>query len=456
MENTVFKKSILALVLLGLLITLAGSFMLRPTADDYWFGAYVAQHGVWGATVEFWNTWSSFVVGMFGVNVLVGLPLATLPLGISSAIPFWCGALSVGYISYKILMSRYTVSAEKKPWLFIVCTFIWLSFLFVDSMQFLMLTHHFKNRIALGIVHWQTLGVGYVFWMSVLMSLFLYFLQHTLPLWLTFVCAILWGVAMGMMGTAIVLSFLAVLFCVMCWQGYLKTLTKLKLIFYLTLMASSAVSTVASMKLSPGHTLRLVTVKSHVDFSFDGIVELFLFTFLPTFHRLSELYLNLGTVLTLGAMILFWLTLGKDVTVKPGMSSKQMALFLTFCCLVFAAVARFSQAFSYSKPWHFIPTFMVLYLSLFFWSHYIAQKLQKRVQSVQGITMAQRLLLGLLCIQCVFIAVGVSKIYEREKIWAVGPAPVRDGKDIEREDWLKYWNDLNKYREEPFEERKPQ
>ncbi len=455
MSDAIFRKSILYSLFLGLFITLAGVGYMRPTADDYWFSAYVAQYGVWGATLELWNTWTSFVFSALVTNVLVGLPLATLPLGISSAIPFWIASLTVAYISYAFLVARYVVPAENKLLLFCLCLFIWISFSFIDSLQFLMLTHHFKHRIALGIVHWQNLNAAYVFCTCLFILPFLYFFQTRLSLVVTFFFACVLGIAMGMMGIAVMLSFVSVTFCIMCWQGYFKQLSQQRLLFYIAFIVFSFVSTVWSMKLSPGHAIRMAKLEPNMDFTLERLTELFLFTFVPTLHRLSELYLNLGTVLTLGILVLFWLTIGKNIKLKPGMSTKHVALFITFMCFVFAAVTRFSQAFSYSKPWHFIPTFLLLHLSLFFWALCIAEKLQHKVQSEAGKTKAQWCFLILLCVHIAFTTAGVTSIYEREKLWAVGPAPVRDGNDIEKEIWLNYWNDLNTYRKTPFEERKP-
>jgi hypothetical protein len=71
---------------------------LRPAADDYCFGANVATFGVIKGVTHWWNSMSGFAFSLLLGSVLVGLPLATLPYWMASAIPFLCVSFLMGWL----------------------------------------------------------------------------------------------------------------------------------------------------------------------------------------------------------------------------------------------------------------------------------------------------------------------------------------------------------------------
>ena len=80
------------------------SHKLRPGSDDYCFGWISAQYGLIGGTAHWWNSWSGYLYLMFMASLLVGLPLAHLPFGIASAIPFLFSSVLLGVFMVGILM----------------------------------------------------------------------------------------------------------------------------------------------------------------------------------------------------------------------------------------------------------------------------------------------------------------------------------------------------------------
>ena len=96
---------------------------LRPAADDYCFGSVTAQYGVVDGVIYWWNNWSGFAFSMMLGNLLVGLPLAALPLSFASAIPF----LSVAFAMGLLLMSIAGLKLKLVSKIFFVCfiAFCW-------------------------------------------------------------------------------------------------------------------------------------------------------------------------------------------------------------------------------------------------------------------------------------------------------------------------------------------
>ena len=109
-EATRIGRAVAALLLVGaganLVWLVAVSRRLRPSADDYWFGAVVAEHGVIGGVAHWWATWSAYPVQLLLGNLLVGAPLVYLPVRLISAVPYLVALVLTGVVAERLLDLR--------------------------------------------------------------------------------------------------------------------------------------------------------------------------------------------------------------------------------------------------------------------------------------------------------------------------------------------------------------
>ena len=160
-----FGWSAVGLLLMVLGLVVAQSFKLRPITDDYCFGASAAN-GPLESLAE-WLTMSTGSPFSAALQVLLtGWPLATLPLGLSSAITYLASGLAVALLVTYLIGSSWKTGRLSTSLLVALFTLGWfLVFRVGQVLELRAGDDPIGNRswgFAEITTHWQTVNTGYV------------------------------------------------------------------------------------------------------------------------------------------------------------------------------------------------------------------------------------------------------------------------------------------------------
>jgi len=456
----------LGLILLGLIVWIAWqSQYLRPSGDDYCFGEVVANYGLYGGVVHWWNTWSGFLYMMFSGNLFVGLPLAFLPIEVASAAPFLAAAFGMA-ATFLFMQKRSSDHNFFNLFLVLIIIFCWWTFLWASPL--LRPRNYLLIQFANGLTHWQTLNGQYILVLEVLLlgfaSIHLLFLRNLLSFASRAIWTALLGILAGSVGTTLSLSILivsiiAIFFGLtplifprlraLCRGG----VSKINMQFFGILFTFTLLSMLICHLAAPGTFIRAQAINPNYSLSIDRILHVTSVTLFDGFRAWRQQSFNYGTLIVLALVSGAYFLGHKACWISSHRNSfKWTALFLTCFALLQCFINRLSEEFTYQAYWHYTSALVCTFLSVSFFGAYLGSRLA---------AMNIKYLVKIIFIIIFIISVGlgitanllmVKVIHERHVIWSVGPAPLEGISDIDGPSgWqMDCWKKLNSSWDNPI------
>lgn len=342
---------------------------IRPSADDYCAASGVLQSGIIGSAWSSYQSWSGDVLLILLNNVLVGAPLAYLPLWFSAVVPQVLSIVLFGAVIAKSIehcgRRRWLVAASFAP-------VSWVGFWWLQSSWSVVEVYPEHQHM---VTSWQTVSVSYViapliailFTLVVVDRLFYpkqaqdeFFFSKRV--WLS-----LFSLIIGLMGLTLSLTWLVLILTLSLMQR-LQFLVTPRDVPILRLAIPPWFLSFGISWWSPGLQQRrdfLEALESAPvqGWSVDTVVNWWL---LPTIRSwlTSAVSPSFLFALTIG----FLVASGFVLQVGPGRSSFQkksglIGVLLLALSLISAALARLGQASTYEAQWHFIPSRTFLLVS---------------------------------------------------------------------------------------------
>ena len=431
------------------------SHKLRPGSDDYCFGWISAQYGLIGGTAHWWNSWSGYLYLMFMASLLVGLPLAHLPFGIASAIPFLFSSVLLG-VTVIALAPKVFVASFNRIFIFCLTIFLWWVFLWAPESFGLALVKNppiatNENMLmAQGIVHWQTLNGEYVSALLVLLlvwrTLWGRVRQTNVMLYAAF---FLLGLVTGQANITLAVSVIAcALLASLICLFFQISISRARIIQCICFLLAVLISMLLSHFLSPGAQLRKEMLGSSFQMSAFGIVNLVYFVSSFSFKLWFLSYFNVGALLTVFIAASYAFLCPGFISGQQVQKLVKLGIGLGIFALIQILVNRLSEAFVYVGYWHYVSALVCIFISLLFFGLAIGRLLRNKVDSQTYQMLAAACLIGGLLVGVSSAIFMVEVIYLRETSWALGAAPTEGVTDIEDpKGWqMNCWNHLNELR----------
>lgn len=431
-----WKKLLIVIVLTIISFVFLGvaSFtrFLRPSADDYCAGV-VAQHGFFGAPLELWNTWSGYFFTMWIENIFMGLPLLYFPWSLSSSISFLMSAiglsLTIFFIHPKGALNRFHLST-----LSILVPFMWWEYLWAPTA-----INNDMSPLANGLTHWQTLTSGYLLTTEVLIILWAIcwkFANKQVGNLTSITLLGLLGLLFGFSSEPINLAAFSVFLLALGWRllGNRSLKVTSNELGWLSFGFCLFIAFIAA-HLSPGNLSRTALINPNLEISLDRLGFLVEWTIPYAIENWFLAYFNWGGASIFVFNIGLYFFAGKiDHNVDRSKLFLRATQLSGFGLLIYL-VARFTEAFSYSGYWHFIPGIVCIFLSIYFWSAWLGIGLARYSSRILQLLLLAVLTLSLLL--GILASYKMTKsIYKRGIQWSQGAAPILGVTDIE-EEWVR-------------------
>lgn len=443
--------------LLNIIMIGVASVHLRPIADDYCFGS-VAQSGVLGGVITWWNTWSGFIHPMFWGNLLVGLPLLYLPWSLASSIAFLVASILIGIVVI-VLLGDSKLTTSRKLMLCFMTTCLWWVFLWAP--EYFASSNDAIRLMGWGLTHWQTLNATYIVQFQVLIILIFLVIKRKKNDALTFLTASLLGILSGTSGSS---ESLAILLCCICLLCSIKLFPIFSAKFFGRLFSQKAypiiivlcitlcIGLLFSHKFSPGHQVRLSRFTIDFNFGIQRILSLVQFTVPYSIAIIVKTYVSYSSLIVLCVTTGISFLLARRDSIFDSGSLLKLAITLTGASGFFSLSTRLAEAFIYSAFWHFSSSFMLIFLSVIFFGLWIGNKLGKISLKVYQQNLIYCALFLLLFLSTSVNVLMASTIMERQERWVLGSAPIFSScnnivvSDIEKEWVAECWKELNNAR----------
>lgn len=438
------------------LLLIYSATLLRPSADDYCFGMIVGKYGILMGVANWWNNWSAYLYSMLLGNLLVGAPLAYLPLSMASGIPFLLSLLGIGWAALALIPDK---TARHNNTLACVLSvglgwwvFLWTRVAFGKAEGDL-------SMLAHGATHWQTLNATYIIGAVFLFLGFAFILNQRHPIEpQTTVLVFILGALAGLAGSAVSLAFfsfglLAAFFCLSKTRGQADGGHKAQFAYWIIFCCAIVLAAILSHTLSPGQQARMAVINPDTSISTDRVISLLEFTIPFSIKFVLKAYFGHGSVFVLllatSTSACFHTRLTADNTTTTAYAMRGLCFFIF--SLILTSSARIGEAFSYAGYWHFLLPSMCIYLSMVYIGIYAGTTIMMQFKNTKMICLS-------LLVLCMITATAVNihahnNILKRNARWEVGPAPISGISDIEDADgWQRNcWDQLNKSRKQPLE-----
>lgn len=424
--------------------------LLRPLADDYFYGAFFLKEGLLGGTIHTWNTWAGSLTAQLANFAFIGLPIGFLPWWLSSFLPF---VLTVGVVTFFacwLLAQPVVRSKHFSPtitWMQIapITAFSYLGYWWLPTLFFADDPDTF--RFPFSTTFWQNINIQYIL----------------VPICITWLWLVIdlrfraWWRVLGLGVLGLLVGFGTFVFATSTILACL--LFSLSLVFTrrgpvrarLVAWALGAVSTCLALVINlgaPGSRNRAQFLPSpEVDGNFVADV---LTAALPqgVASWWSEVYnpLYLGLLAFLAAI--FWL-LGMQF--GSGSSRHFMLLGASFgsFSLTLFIINRVSELFAYQAFWHEVTPRIFLWLSIPLFSAGIGAYLAKYSGGLLATSVV--LFIAGVCFALIASSLFVMTVetYSRWTQWEVGPAPVRSVADIDNTYFAEMYRSIQRARGGP-------
>ena len=418
---------------------------LRPIADDYCHGA-VASDGFLNGVSTWLTTWTGAMYPVLTGVLFVGLPLAVLPLGVSSAVGFIVASLIVGFLA----VSAFGFGWKKKIVANIASTLIvsisWILHLrivqVVETRPGDMPSDSVGYQLAEILTHWQTVNIGYVFGPALAMIFLSYgfFGPFRYP-WLRLITIFLSSILVGQSGYVfggtwvIVFLVLAILFWLRGQRVHIKNfgIGILGVIFGLV-----------SGFFFPGSAARADSIGTDLISSIPGAIRA---TPNGLFQWATETF-SLTTLVVLALGGFFYTIVARRRSADQDQNrAKFLPPVLLFASLVFYVLNEAMEEIVYGAVWHSVPARLMTFIAIFMLGSKAMEALRLWTERRRGggkDYIALEIAHGLIISWLLVIAAAVlsSNIEERESAWELGPAGY-DFVDDREAGWVETcWQDL--------------
>jgi hypothetical protein len=439
-----------AFSLVVVVLVAGASRSLRPISDDYCI-AIRGEKGILGGVNEWWQTWSGDLFATFAVNISVGIPLATLPLSLSSSLPFLLAGFIVAIAV--LFATRLALRNDSRSgwWLLMQSPFImilWWAYLWVPNSP----QSSTPSSIALGLTHWQTLNGIYLIPASALLILITITYRIT-SRWsrtgqfVSLIVGILFGLSGPVLGLALFIAAAATSAFAVIWRA---TLPK-RFVNNLVLLGAGALIGLAIAMASPGARIRRDYVNPNTEVSPRRLLEILDFVFPTALVNWIDAFLHWGTLVVLLATgATAWLAVKIGFGWSSSLLAKMVVTAVTFT-LILSIANRTTEAFVYDAYWHQSSIRFFAFASSVLAGVLLGQYLGSKESQILPPTIVVVLATCLLASLGAVFAMSNS-IYEREEVWRAGPAPIPGvAADIEDPEIWVYncWLGLKEIRDMP-------
>ncbi len=429
---------------------------LRPLADDYCHGAY-ASLGYVESIAHWYTTWIGDLFQLAVTSLLVGQPLAHLPFGLASALPFLAtaGVVTLSAVACVMITSvgargdRLLVVALITP----VLALAWWGFWWIPaSLDMSETGSPWLNAAATS--DWQTVNVQYSLVPALLVALVV-LVQLRGPRSLGLSIAAFGGIGLASGLGGLVFGFAALAFVPVLLLARLvhrRSLSK-RSVIESAAFAILCIVGLAVAFLAPGARLRSGYLEGTRPLGADvTFIELFGWTLPTAIRDWIELLFGAGTVVAFVVGVAIALASTRlGVPAKSGMLAAVGSAMLAFS-LVVTVVSRAADGLTYEGFWHEILPRSIIFLAavvlgsaggalLGSWPAVgrarVAQMAVLTISALAGVAV----LGSLLSLQ--------DHVESRATQWAVGAAP-SSSLDLET-DWVqKCWDKIAEFRTVPI------
>lgn len=444
------------IIFLVVLFVIVASGNLRPTSDDYCFGAYSAAGSI-GGVIRWWNNWSSNLFPLLIENIIVGLPLLHLPWQIASAIPFMLTAFGMSFAIIYIVPNN--LIYIPRIFISILIPFSWWTFLWANELMGSM-AGDVSVSLAYGLTHWQTLNGAYIIPVLILLCIWSEIWNNTGRVTSRVLLAVIFlGLLGGVSVTTLALALIVLCGLVpICSWIFRIGVSPHRIILWWVLFFTILLSFLISSLLSPGNNFRMIELESNFDLTWERIHYL-RFAVVPSAIGLwARSYLSWSSLLLFILIsCLNWLV----IAINKNTSATQKepfnydwyldaALMVAGFSLLQLMIIVVAEDFAYPAYWHYASPLVCVFLSIFFAGSYAGIK----------VALLSKINLIYLCIPILFMVIVISSvsninmiksIAERSVRWGNGSAPITQlgFGDIGNDDYIGIcWERLNNVRSE--------
>lgn len=438
----VCQVSFVASATLSAVAFIISSTLLRPTSDDYWFGAS-ATNGFVGGFLDFYLNESGGAVSLALVVLLVGLPAAFLPFTLASAIPFLLTAMTVSGATLSLvganLRLRLRTYFSLGLFFFVLWLIhIWVGVVLTGETSFL--------KIAEFLIHWQTTNIGYIMVPALFVIVYVLWEQATrLQVLGRLTLSIVLGLATGLSGLTFGAS--AMLFLAFIGLFHIRHSRYRGLDYFF--WALGALLGILADLLSPGTQNRSDSYRDGWGMAVRELIQ-------ETPRGLTKwLEYSISVpalfVLICGIVIglLFLDTRKDDSQLRPLI---RHSVGLLIFSLILSVVSTAASVFVYEASWHTLTPRLFLFLGLVLLGVYLSSLIQKfnatkRIdlfvkQSV--LTVSFILIIGLLASS---VHEALTSIHDRQIVWDKGESiKINGAEDRESPRIAFYWEIIEEFR----------
>lgn len=440
-------SGVAAVAVVGVLVV---GRQLRPLADDYCLAMW-AGDGLFGGMQTILRTWSGDAVIAFSNVLFVGLPLIILPWSVASVLPFLLGALSVAVAACVVLsaLGAFRVRARTGFLLLPILMLTWWSYWWIPvrhSDPVPAVVGGWDLELAGSVTFWQNINSAYIIptsaWAVVCALLWK---RVDRPLGPTVVLWAALGLAMGLSGPVLALSFVAVIVVLIAVRLLRGDLRKPAVIRF-GLLAAGTLAGVAASLTSPGNRSRTAFLTDTPYSTMNGPMDLLVWTVEGASRAWWGMLVGWSTLFVLLVSGLLAVLLGAGGRVVGRRVVLAGAALLTLSlCLHGASVA--AEAFSYAGFWHVIVPTLVMFWALVCLGWGFGCLVAGRAGASRALAIAGGLALGVAA--TVAVADMSGAISQRYDTWTRGPAPFGRISDTEAEYVVKCQQKLAEHRDLP-------
>lgn len=409
------------------------SRLLRPIADDYVHGVQSAT-GFIDALSYWWMSWSGAMTTTAIMTLLMGIPLASMPLSVASAVPFLVGTVIVGASALNLLRASDEKTAKKQT----VPTLLKFPAVAVAYFGWWWLPVLFNQEdenalsLALATTHWQTVVTGYVIPIALLVWAWVRLedaadgtSRQLIMVYLIF------GTLVGFSGPVNAVSAVATIAVASTATALAGRSMRARRVRW-AVFSVGAIAAASASHLSPGSQNRST-------YLLPPDIDVYLVYYIVTDAIPRGFSDWFSAVFSLRSLLVFVLIAGVAAlvdapkVVRDGNLLSSLRLDVILLSLVSFIIMRISQYFSYEAFWHSVGPLTVLWLAVTTTAldtgRQVARTEASRLRaSVPSLIVATAVSICLVVASILPMTVGIERRFSE---WVVGPAPLPGIADIE-------------------------
>jgi hypothetical protein len=447
-----FRARILTVAVVVILLAYGFlSLNIRPIADDYCAAAGVSSSGVIEYMSEMRRTWSGDFSQILAIAMLVGLPLALLPISVVGfttlfffILVFCCGMT--------FLFTRTTVFSELKSarlkTKFVMLVFVliaWSGYWSIPSSTTLDTGYHLvldADASFSAVFAWPVALVTYLTVPAVIGTLLLLRPKNNL---IALFGSLFLGLVIGTSGYSFATAVLSTIIIFQLIPRFRYNFSKF-LFFGVGIVSGIIISAT-----SPGANSRadlLQEVRTQIDLD-----DLLRWMFVSFMELVASVF-NLGVlaVFVIALISSRYLIAGLEISIQRNLYQKFLlgtAIFL----LVYYGVISGSELLTYNAYWHLITFKAALFVFTYLFGIYVASRVKfKFVPSVfDRLGRSKSFLVIAIIVSSATFSLESSTIVQRSDLWVKGSAPLPGINDISPPGgWVDVcWQDFSRSRQLP-------